>query len=181
MVDLKQLDLEQAITESVIKEGSSEVQTELQRALEKAKEFHPVTKMYVDGYTGEISRYKTPDNYVPDDGVVNDKPDLCHTEDHVSIAQMYERLKNMKALSLQASEGWDFSEGDVSADDLDEDTIDDVVSEVDDPSDYDNYVNDMIDERLGASSHQQANDSAGQKSALESKNENEATEVAEAE
>lgn len=159
------------------KEDKTQIQQELEAAIAKAKEFHPVTKLYVDGYTGEINRYKTPDNYVPDEGVFNDMPDLCHTEDHVSIAQMYARLKNMRALSIQDSE-FDFDEDQVSADDLDDETISDMVSEVDDPSDYDNYINDAIQEQFGKDSEQKESDSAAKKQAVESKNEDKATEVA---
>lgn len=174
----KQLELEKAIDTAIQKEEKTQVQLELEKAIEKAKEFHPVTKLYVDGYTGEVNRYKTPDNYVPDDGVVNTKPDLCHTEDHVSIAQIYARLKNMRALSIQDSE-FDFDANQVSADDLDDETISDLVSEVDDASDYDNYINDAIVEQFGKDSEQKESDSAAKKKAVESKNEAEAPEVAE--
>lgn len=135
------------------------VKEEFEKALAAAKEFHPVTKMYINGYTGEVSQYKTPDNYVPDVGVSCGSPDLCHTEDYVSIAQMYERLAAMKALSIQDAD-YDFIEGEVSADDLDETTISDVVTEVDDPADYDNYVVPFINEKVGAASEPKANDSA---------------------
>lgn len=140
----EQLELEDAIA----KAKAEEVNSEFEKAVAAAKEFHPVTKMYVDGYTGEVSRYKTPDNYVPDEGVVNDLPDLCHTEDHVSIAQMYDRLKRMQALSIQDAD-FDFDEGNISADDLDEETLSDVVSEVDDPADYENYVEPFFEEKYG--------------------------------
>uniref|UniRef100_A0AAU8B945 Uncharacterized protein n=1 Tax=Dulem virus 98 TaxID=3145809 RepID=A0AAU8B945_9VIRU len=189
----EQLELEDAVKAACIKDStgvelvgtakeSAVIQAELDKAFEKAKEFHPITKVYIDGYTGEVNRYKTPDNYVPDEGVVNDLPDLCHTEDHVTIQQMYQRLANIKALSIQDSD-FDYDEGSVSPDDLDEDTISDVVAEVDDPSDYDNYVNDFINEKVGSTaageaSEQQRSDSAGQKSAVDSKNEDKATEVA---
>lgn len=153
------------------------VQLELEDAIAKAKEFHPVTKLYVDGYTGEVNRYKTPDNYVPDQGVVNSSPDLCHTEEHVTVSQIYSRLASMKALSISDGD-FDYNDGDVSADDLEEDTISDIISEVDDPSDYDNYVNDVIAERMAKSSEQQESDSAAKKQAVESKNEDKATEVA---
>lgn len=136
-----------------------EVENTLQDAIEAAKRFHPVGKMYVNGYTGEVSQYKTPDNYVPDEGVKAGSPDLCHTEDFVTIAQMYQRLKAMKALSIQDSD-FDFLEGDVSADDLDEDTLSDIVTEVDDPADYENYVLPFAEEKYGKSSEQGASDSA---------------------
>ena len=132
--------IEQILDEGIVKENNS-IQLELEDAIAKAKEFHPVTKFYVDGYTGEVNRYKTPDNYVPDEGVVNNLPDLCHTEEYVTVSQIYSRLKNMHALSVASSE-FEFDEGSVSADDLEEDTISDIVSEVDDPSDYDNFIND---------------------------------------
>lgn len=163
--------------EGVQKVEKLPVQLELEDAIAKAKEFHPVTKLYVDGYTGEVNRYKTPDNYVPDEGVVNSSPDLCHTEEHVTVSQIYSRLANMKALSISDDE-FDFDEADVSADDLEEDTISDIMSEVDDPSDYDNYVNDAIAERMAKPSEQQESDSAVQKQAVESKNEDKAAEVA---
>lgn len=159
-----------------LSEQDKQVQTEFEKALANAKEFHPVTKMYVNSYTGEVSPYKTPDNYVPDAGVYNDLPDLCHTEDHVSIAQMYARLKNMRALSIQDSE-FEFDEGKVSADDLDDETLSDMVSEIDDPSDY-QYVDDYIQDKYGEASERQESDSAGQKTAVESKNEDKAPEVA---
>lgn len=124
------------------------IEADLADAIAKAKQFHPVTKLFVNGYTGEISQYKTPDNYIPDEGVVNDMPDLCHTEDYVSIAQIYERLKHIKALSLQDSD-FDFNEDEISANDLDEVTLSDVVSEVDDPSDYENIVEPFYDEKYG--------------------------------
>ncbi len=163
--------------EEKIVENTVDVNTELQLAIAKAKEFHPVNKLYVDGYTGEVSRYKTPDNYVPDEGVVNSKPDLCHTEDHVTIAQMYNRLKNMKALSIMDSD-WDIDERNVNINDLDEDTISDIVSTVDDPSDYENIVNPMIQETFGKPSDITRSDSAGQNLATESKIEEVAPEVA---
>lgn len=112
--------------DEILKEEKTAVQIELEKAIAKAKEFHPVTKLYVDGYTGEINRYKTPDNYIPDEGVVNTKPDLCHTEDYVSIAQMYARLKNMRALSIQDSE-YEFNEGDIDEESLEEDTLSDFA------------------------------------------------------
>lgn len=163
--------------DDVEKVEKTPVQLELEDAIAKAKEFHPVTKLYVDGYTGEVNRYKTPDNYVPDEGVVNTKKDLCHTEEYVSVAQIYARLKSMNALSIADGE-YDYDEGSVSADDLEEDTISDIISEVDDPSDYDNFVNDAIEERFGKTTEQQESDSAAQKQAVESKNEDKAPEVA---
>lgn len=102
------------------------VQLELEAAIAKAKEFHPVTKLYVDGYTGEVNRYKTPDNYVPDEGVVNDLPDLCHTEEHVTVAQIYSRLARMQALSVADGE-YEFDERDINEDSLNEDTLSDFV------------------------------------------------------
>lgn len=161
-----------------IKQEQLSADEEFAKAVAAAKEFHPVTKMFIDGYTGEINRYKTPDNYVPDEGVVNDMPDLCHTEDHVSIAQMYDRLKRMKALSIQDAE-FDLDEGSVSVDDLDEDTLSDVVTEVDDPADYDNYVLPFMEEKYGKPGEQGASDSAAVKQAVKSKKEDEAPEVAE--
>lgn len=168
---MEQLDLETAIAEK-------EKSLALDKLFEEAKVFQPVRKTFINSFTGEINQYKTPDNYLPDEGVVNDMPDLCHTEDHVSIAQMYARLSAMKALSLQDSD-FDFDESHVSADDLDEDTISDVITGVDDPSDYDNYVNDYIADKLGEASNKQMSDSAGQKLDVESKNADEATGVAE--
>lgn len=169
-------DLEKILDEGVVKEEKTPVQLELEAAIAKAKEFHPVTKLYVDGYTGEVNRYKTPDNYVPDEGVVNDLPDLCHTEEHVTVSQIYSRLARMQALSVADGE-FEFDEGNVSADDLDDETLSDMVAEVDDPSDY-QYIDDAIDERYGKASEQQASDSAVQKTAVESKNEDKAPEVA---
>lgn len=169
-------DLEKILDEGVVKEEKTPVQLELEAAIAKAKEFHPVTKLYVDGYTGEVNRYKTPDNYVPDAGVVNDLPDLCHTEEHVTVAQIYSRLARMQALSVADGE-FEFDEDKVSADDLDADTLSDMVSEVDDPSDY-QYIDEVIDERYGRASEQQASDSGAQKTAVESKIEDKAPEVA---
>lgn len=168
--------LEHLIDEDLQKLEMTPVQFDLEDAIAKAKEFHPVTKLYIDGYTGEVNRYKTPDNYVPDEGVVNELPDLCHTEEHVTVAQIYARLKNMKALSIASGE-FEFNEGEVSVDDLEEDTISDIVSEVEDPSDYD-YVNEAIVERYGKPAEQQVSDSAAEKQAVESKNEDKATGVA---
>lgn len=153
------------------------VQLELEDAIAKAKVFHPVTKLYVDGYTGEVNRYKTPDNYVPDEGVVNDSVDLCHTEEHISISQIYARLKSMRALSISDGE-YAFDEGSVSADDLEDDTISDMVDVVDDPSDYDNGIEDAIVEKYGKANEQQESDSAGQKEAVQSKVDDKAPEVA---
>lgn len=152
------------------------VNQEFEKAVAAAKEFHPVTKIYIDGYTGEVNRYKTPDNYVPDEGVVNTKPDLCHTEDHVSIAQMYARLKAMKALSIQDSD-FDIDESQASYDDLDDTTLSDVVAEVDDPADYENFVEPFYHAKYGSDSEQQASDSAAEKLAVQSKNEERAPEL----
>lgn len=147
---------------------------EFEKAIENAKKFHPVGKMYVNGYTGEVSQFKTPANYVPDEGVACGKPDLCHTEDYVSIADMYKRLAVMKALSIQDSD-FDYFDEEVSADDLDETTLSDVVSEVDDPGDYKNIVEPFAESLYGAASEQPANDSAGQKQAEERANNDEPT------
>lgn len=144
-----------------------EVEDTLAAAVEAAKKFHPIGKMFVNGYTGEVSKYKTPDNYIPDEGVCCSSPDLCHTEDYVSIAQMYERLKAMKALSIQDSD-FDFDEGSISADDLDETTLSDVVSEVDDPSDYGNIVEPFAKDLFGEPSANNLSDSAAEKSAVQS-------------
>lgn len=48
---------------------SAVIQAELTGAFEKAQEFHPVTKVYVNSYTGEMNFYKTPDNYIPDEDI----------------------------------------------------------------------------------------------------------------
>lgn len=168
--------LEKILNEGVFKEEKTPVQLGLEDAIAKAKEFHPVTKLYVDGYTGEINRYKTPDNYVPDEGVFNDMVDLCHTEDHVSVTQMYARLKNMRAMSIQDSE-FDFDENKISADDLDDDTLSDISDVCEDALDG-MELEDAILETYGKQSEHQESDSAGQKPAVESKNEDKAPEVA---
>lgn len=119
-------DLEKLLDAGVEKVEKTPVQLELEAAIAKAKEFHPVTKFYVDGYTGEVNRYKTPDNYVPDEGVVNTKKDLCHTEEYVSVAQIYARLKNMNALSIADGE-YEFDERDITEDSLNDDTLSDFA------------------------------------------------------
>lgn len=169
--------LEKILDEGIEKAEKTPVQLELEDAIAKAKKFHPMTKLYVDSYTGEVNRYKTPDNYIPDEGVVNKSPDLCHTEDYVSVAQIYARLKNMRALSIASGE-YSFDEGKVSADDLEEDTISDMVDVVDDPSDYNNFVEEAIVEKYGNATEQQESDSADQKEAVESKVDDKAPEVA---
>lgn len=169
--------LEKILDEGIEKAEKTPVQLELEEAIAKAKEFHPVTKLYVDSYTGEVNRYKTPDNYVPDEGVVNESPDLCHIEEHISVSQIYARLKNMRALSIADGE-YSFDEGSVSADDLEDDTISDMVDVVDDPSDYDNGIEDAIVEKYGKAYEQQESDSAAQKMAVESKVDDKAPEVA---
>lgn len=136
--------LEKILDDGVVKEEKTPVQLELEKAIAKAKEFHPVTKLYVDGYTGEVNRYKTPDNYVPDEGVVNTKPDLCHTEDYVSIAQMYARLKNMRALSIQDSE-YEFDEGDIDEESLEEDTLSDFADIQEDAFDSSEIESALVD------------------------------------
>lgn len=155
----------------------NEVNQEFEKAVAAAKEFHPVTKIYIDGYTGEVNRYKTPDNYVPDEGVVNNEPDLCHSEEYCSIAQMYNRLKQIRAMQINDAD-YDYDESTVK-DDLEEDTFSDVVSEVDDPSDYENYVEPFFQERYGSDSEQQTSDSGAKNKATESKKKDEAPEVAE--
>lgn len=155
----------------------SQVDEEFQKAVKAAKEFHPVNKIYIDGYTGEVSRYKTPDNYIPDEGVVNTKKDLCHVDDYVSVTQIYNRLKNMRALSIADSD-FDLDESQVKADDLDDVTLSDVVSEVDDPADYQNYVEPFFEDKYGSAGEQKMSDSAAEKTAVESKNEERAPEQA---
>ncbi len=123
------------------------VQLDLEDAIAKAKEFHPTVKLIVDPFTGATCKHFSPDTYIPDEGVVNSGVDLCHIEDQISISQLYSRLKNMRSLSIQDSD-FDYEDGQISADDLDDDTISDVMSEIDDPSDYDNYVNEFISDKL---------------------------------
>ena len=167
--------LEKILDDGIENAEKTPVQLELEDAIAKAKVFHPVTKLYVDGYTGEVNRYKTPDNYVPDEGVVNDSVDLCHTEEYISISQIYARLKSMRALSISDSD-YDYTDDTVSADDLEDDTISDMVAVEDNPLDYD--IEDAIVEKYGKANEQQESDSAGQKEAVQSKVDDKAPEVA---
>lgn len=137
-------DLEKILDEGVVKEEKTPVQLELEAAIAKAKEFHPVTKLYVDGYTGEVNRYKTPDNYVPDEGVVNDLPDLCHTEEHVTVAQIYSRLARMQALSIADGE-FEFNEGDIDEDSLDEESLSDFADIQEDFGDSKDIESALVD------------------------------------
>lgn len=155
----------------------NEVNQEFEKAVAASKEFHPVAKIYIDGYTGEVNRYKTPDNYVPDEGVVNNERDLCHSDEYCSIAQMYNRLKQIRAMQVDDAD-YDYDESTVK-DDLEDDMLSDVVSEVDDPSDYENYVEPFFQERYGSDSEQQTSDSGAKNKATESKKKDEAPEVAE--
>lgn len=118
-----------------------EVQAELDMALDKVTKeptFPPY--LFANKYNGEVSPYKTPANYKPDDGVLNTEKDLCHTEDYISIQQIYARLKAMKQLSIQDSD-YAYDASNLNTDDLQEDTLSDLADAAEDG--IDNY--DLVD------------------------------------
>lgn len=163
-----QLELEDAVKEQIIKE-------ELDKAYDAVVK-KPIFPQYVNRFTGELSPYKTPANYVPEKGVVNDLKDLCHTEDYVSIQQIYARLKAMKQLSIQDAD-YVYDERNLNTDDLAEDFVSDDADLADDALDAID-VQERLYDQYGKASEQQVSDSAAQKMAVESKNEEEARHVA---
>lgn len=151
------------------------VQEELDKAYETVVK-KPIFPEYLNKYTGESSPYKTPANYKPDEGLKNEKKDLCHTEDYVSIQQIYARLKSMKQLSIQDSD-YAYDEANLNTADLADDFVSDDADLAEDAFDA-LEVQERIYDQYGKTAEQQESDSAGQKTAVESKNEEEATKVA---
>lgn len=148
---------------------------ELKKAYETVDK-NPIFPQYWNKYTGETSPYKTPANYKPDEGLKNEKKDLCHTEDYVSVQQIYARLKSMKQLSIQDSD-YAYDEANLNTADLADDFASDDADLAEDALDA-LEVQERINDQYGKTAEQQESDSAGQKTAVESKNEEEATQVA---
>lgn len=155
------------------------VKSEFDKAIEAIGDdyFKPTL---VNKYTGDVLPYKTPANARPDDGVLNTEKDLCHTEENISIQQIYARLKNMRQLSIQDAE-YAYDERNLNDADLEDDFASDEADIAEDALDGMDLI-DYIQNSYGQDSErseQQVSDSAGQKTAVESKNKDEATPGAE--
>lgn len=154
------------------------ISDELQYALEKAKEFHPTVKLFVNPFDGTTNHYATSDNYVPDVGVhFNADDDLCHTEEHITIADMYSRLKAIAENQANLGE-FEYDESDISIDDLDENVGSDIVDVSEDASDAE-ILTDYFAEKYSGEAGEKESVSAGPGKPVESKNEAEAPVVAE--
>lgn len=97
-------------------------------------------------YTGVILPFATQFNVIPDSGVENTQPDMCHIEEHVTVQQIYQRLKNMKALSVADGE-YEYDQATLNDDDLSEDIMSDELDTSDDVFEAQERVADYMAEK----------------------------------